>query len=143
MKTVKELRAVILVLFVYVIFGCNLWLEKYALGQLERTYEARYRYMALVSMVVFWLLAAAVIALLGGIAKKYFMWVEIVLIDIPAVLMLFAQILYFKAPVPLLPYVVGMYSDKFMVLGAVLAGCEAVRYVRFFRNGRSPYKRIV
>ena len=74
MKTLKELRAVILVFGVYVIFGVYQWVNIYASIRLERTYELGYRHM---------------------------------------------------------------------VLGAVLAGCEAVRYVRYFRNGRSPYKRIV
>ena len=141
MKTLKELRAVILVLGVYLTFGCYLWAGNYANMRLERTYEIKYRYMMMVTMVIFWLAAAAAIALLGGIMKKRFLWVEIVLIDIPAVLMLLAQVLYFT--VPNLPMLVGVFSDKLMVLGAVLAGCEAVRYVRYFRNGRSPYKRIV
>ena len=94
-------------------------------------------------MILYWLAVAVVVTLLGGIMKKRFLWVEIILIDVPAVLMLFSQVLYFTFPSPILPFVVGAYSDKFMVLGAVLAGCEAVRYVRYFRNGRSPYKRIV
>lgn len=143
MKTLKELRAVILVLGVYIIFVCYLWVSQYASDRRQMTYEFKYTYMLMISMVVFWLLTAAAVALLGGITKKHFIWVEIILIDIPAVLMLFSQILYFQFPIPLLPRAVGVYSTQFMTLGAVLAGCEAVRYVRYFRNGRSPYKRIV
>lgn len=66
MKTLKELRAVILVLGVYLIFGCYLWAGNYANMRLERTYEIKYRYMMMVTMVIFWLAAAAAIALLGG-----------------------------------------------------------------------------
>lgn len=77
MKTLKELRAVILVLGVYLIFGCYLWAGNYANMRLERTYEIKYRYMMMVTMVIFWLAAAAAIALLGGIMKKRFLWVEI------------------------------------------------------------------
>ena len=143
MKTLKELRAVILVFGVYVIFGVYQWVNIYASIRLERTYELGYRHMATIAMILFWLAVAVVVTLLGGIMKKRFLWVEIILIDVPAVLMLFSQVLYFTFPSPILPFAVGAYSDKFMVLGAVLAGCEAVRYVRYFRNGRSPYKRIV
>lgn len=143
MKTLKELRAVILVFGVYVIFGVYQWVNIYASIRLERTYELGYRHMGTIAMILYWLAVAVVVTLLGGIMKKRFLWVEIILIDVPAVLMLFSQVLYFTFPSPILPFVVGAYSDKFMVLGAVLAGCEAVRYVRYFRNGRSPYKRIV
>lgn len=143
MKIVKELRAVLLVLGLYVVFWGYLWIGNYARLQMERTYEFKYRHMAMITMIIFWVAAAVVVALLGGIMKKRFLWLEIILIDVPAVLMLFSQVLYFAFPLPSMFRVVGAFSDKFMILGAVLAGCEAVRYVRYFRNGRSPYKRIV
>lgn len=141
MNVLKELKASILTLVLYGLLAVYVRIELFASGQAEVTYEMKYTYMMWIARGMFFVLTAAYIAYLGGVMKKTFMWVEVIVIDIPAVLMLFSIPLYFALPVTW-PISMSAFLNYFLKLGAAIIGCEAVRYGRYRKNGRRPYKRV-